>query len=265
MGSAPTGILFSTGTNADSSTRGKGALVYEAMAGWNVGDFHFLQNSVADASIATLSDAVMTIKNNGNVGIGTTSPATKLDVNGAGSFAGALDMNSHQINEVTDPTSAQDAATKNYVDKINAIGSANAQWRSFSGWNSDGGFKSSGGGRIENVSTGSPYFVTYWDLPTTMGDLKLYIKGVRIALKIAGDGSNYITDIFLRGSTTGGTYTNVDSHTKNISAIGYTAYSLASDTDMSSYRKFGCDITAVSNGASKIQVMDVQMNYYYAP
>ena len=40
---------------------------------------------------------------------------------GAGSFGGALDMNSHQINEVTDPTSDQDAATKKYVDDNIAI------------------------------------------------------------------------------------------------------------------------------------------------
>jgi hypothetical protein len=33
-----------------------------------------------------------------------------------------LDMNSHQINNVTNPTSDQDAATKNYVDELNRYG-----------------------------------------------------------------------------------------------------------------------------------------------
>ena len=43
----------------------------------------FLQSSVADTSQPVLTDAVVTIKNNGNVGIGTTSPIAKLSVVGS--------------------------------------------------------------------------------------------------------------------------------------------------------------------------------------
>lgn len=82
-----TGILFSTGgdgSNNLSTARGKGALVYEYKSTWNRGDFHFLQESSANANNPTLLNAALTIKNNGNVGIGTTDPGHKLHLSGSG-------------------------------------------------------------------------------------------------------------------------------------------------------------------------------------
>ena len=52
------------------------------------GDMHFLQNSTTAVANVTISDSVMTILNGGNVGIGTTSPQSKLEIKGDGGSSG---------------------------------------------------------------------------------------------------------------------------------------------------------------------------------
>src|SRR4030042_5012492 len=82
-GGTATGVLFSTEADANY---GKGALVYERNSSWAKGTFHFLQNSTDDSSNPALNNAVMSIANNGYVGIGTTGPDGKLEVYGGQSL-----------------------------------------------------------------------------------------------------------------------------------------------------------------------------------
>ena len=61
----------------------KGALIYESVSSAARGKFHIaLENTDSSTSVA-LTDAKLTVLSSGNVGIGTTSPSEKLEVNGA--------------------------------------------------------------------------------------------------------------------------------------------------------------------------------------
>lgn len=73
----------------------------------STGDYHVLSNASAYA---------LSVLNTGNVGIGTSTPATKLDVNGTSTFRGIMDMGANRITNMATPTAASDAATKGYVD-----------------------------------------------------------------------------------------------------------------------------------------------------
>jgi hypothetical protein len=78
------GIGFNPeGGNIGSANSVKTAIVVEGNnTGWNRGNLHILQNNNQDVAAATLADAVFTVTPTGKIGIGTTIPKTKLDVDG---------------------------------------------------------------------------------------------------------------------------------------------------------------------------------------
>ena len=76
-GGSAAGLAFGVGGMSNR----KGALVYERKGSWGIGDFHFLQNTEAGSgALPTLSQAVLTIRSNGKVGIGTTGPGASFHV-----------------------------------------------------------------------------------------------------------------------------------------------------------------------------------------
>ena len=81
------GVFFKIDNNTSDAYK-KGALVWERTGSYNEGRFHFLLNNDDNASNVDLTDSKVTILSTGNVGIGTTSPSQKLDVNGNAYISG---------------------------------------------------------------------------------------------------------------------------------------------------------------------------------
>ena len=79
------GIRFWNGTTGYTY---KGAIFYQDKASFGRGDLIFANNNGASAGNASASDARMVIQYDGDVGIGTTTPQNKLDVEG-GAVIGA--------------------------------------------------------------------------------------------------------------------------------------------------------------------------------
>ncbi len=130
--------LFHTTTGSNNSAVGEQSLYANTTGGNNTAiGYQALQSNTtggnntavgyqADVASNNLTNAtaigngaVVSASNTiqlGNAGVTNVNTSGGITAGGAGSFGGALNMNSHAINNVTDPTNAQDAATKNYVD-----------------------------------------------------------------------------------------------------------------------------------------------------
>ena len=77
---ASAGALFKTSSNTADSYF-KGGILYEDTGNANViGKLHLVNRTSADTTNANVGDAKLTIGVDGNVGIGTTSPSSRLEV-----------------------------------------------------------------------------------------------------------------------------------------------------------------------------------------
>jgi hypothetical protein len=88
-------LLLGTPHQTTSSSAFKAAIIADGAGTYSRNDLHFcLENSTDNTANADLSDSKMVIKyDTGNVGIGTTSPSYKLDVNGTMNVTSGLRAN----------------------------------------------------------------------------------------------------------------------------------------------------------------------------
>ncbi|MDP7610419.1 MAG: hypothetical protein QGH19_01475, partial [Candidatus Woesearchaeota archaeon] len=108
-----TGIHF--GYREENTSYRKSGIVFERTGDAAQGKIHILNDIAADDGSMTLSDAKLTVSDDGNVGIGTTSPAAKLTVlesgdviagyffNAAGATSPALKAFKNSLSSSSDP------------------------------------------------------------------------------------------------------------------------------------------------------------------
>ncbi len=128
---------------------------YTGGRSWNLGDGLAAMGmfSIRDE---TAGQVRLTINGNGNVGIGTTTPGTKLTVVGSGNYS--IDAGNYRVGNVATPVAALDAVNKSYLDS--AVGTAQTAF-----WNING----------SNLYASS----TSWNVGvgTTAPDSRLHIVG----------------------------------------------------------------------------------------
>ena len=88
----------------------------------------------------------------GWVGVNKTTPTVALDVAGAAKIAGTLDMTSYRINNLLDPSSSADAATKSYVDNSIPVGGI-IMWSGTTGTSLPSNWKLCDGSTYNSIKT----------------------------------------------------------------------------------------------------------------
>lgn len=103
--------VYLTTPYQNGAGRRKTMIVADGLSTWNRADLHFCLNSAATHDSVTLADSRLVVKNGGNVGVGTTTPSTKLDVNGAATVRGDVDVTGNRVRNLADGELTSDAAT----------------------------------------------------------------------------------------------------------------------------------------------------------
>ncbi len=140
---APYAAIFEAGNNTARTAKAVEVMhdavadsPYAEIRGWLI-DGSFVATGNVPNAVATPTGAPALISDvSGNIGIGTTSPSYKVDVNGTAHFVGNVTV-SGWITNLSNPLVTTDAATKGYVDT--AISGANSSFALGDDWNLSSG------------------------------------------------------------------------------------------------------------------------------
>ena len=177
----------------------KAGIALERVSSYGTGKLHFLNSDTLSNSDATLSDSKMTILRNGNVGIGTTSPVSKLEVSsGAGANGDSILTISADTDNSTSSSSPKILMLQKGSTKTSLIEMDSSNRTHFS--NVDGHYFSGG-----NVGIG-----------TTSPTNKLHIQGSQATVYSSTDSGGQAS----AGTTINNT--NTAGNTNNFSQLLFT-------------------------------------------
>jgi len=168
-----TGAAWARGLNVLNSglTSGQNVMFYlgQSLSTKNVAQMYFHYDGVgSDNNYYSFGlwgvNNVLNVLATGNVGIGTTSPATRLEVAANGSYS--IFAGNAKIGNLADPTISTDAATKNYVDSMIASATSTGV-----------------------TGSGTANYLTKWTGTSVVGNSAIYETGGNIGIGNTDPGS----------------------------------------------------------------------------